>query len=145
MFLNQLRNLPLRNVVTTVSVGAFVVFLFAALAVALPLFTMNVYDRVVPNRAVETLWMLAIGVLIVLFGDFTLRSMRAYFLDLAGTGIAGLDLTFALPPMSTVASLSAVTLSFSFPARCLFFVFEESRLTGSPARCWPNGIPGIDR
>ena len=56
-------------------------------ALALPLFTMNVYDRVVPNRAVETLWMLAIGVLIVLVGDFTLRSMRAYFLDLGSKRI----------------------------------------------------------
>jgi len=53
-------------------------------ALALPLFTKNVYDRVVPNRAVETLWVLASGVLIVLIADFTLRTMRGYFLDLAG-------------------------------------------------------------
>jgi ATP-binding cassette subfamily C protein LapB len=56
-------------------------------ALGLPIFTMNVYDRVVPNRAVETLWMLAAGLLIVLFADFALRSMRGYFLDLASKRI----------------------------------------------------------
>ena len=52
-------------------------------ALALPLFTMNVYDRVVPNGAVETLWTLASGVVIVLLADLMLRSMRSHFLDLA--------------------------------------------------------------
>ncbi|TXS89565.1 type I secretion system permease/ATPase [Parahaliea maris] len=58
-------------------------FFINVFALALPLFTMNVYDRVVPNYAVETLWMLAAGVGIVLIADITLRTMRAYFLDLA--------------------------------------------------------------
>ncbi len=53
------------------------------LALGLPVFTMNVYDRVVPNRAMETLWMLGAGLLIVLLADFALRTMRAFFLDLA--------------------------------------------------------------
>jgi len=44
---------------------------------------MNVYDRVVPNHAVETLWMLAAGVLVILIADIVLRTMRSYFLDLA--------------------------------------------------------------
>lgn len=56
-------------------------------AVAMPLFVMNVYDRVVPNQATETLWVLAIGVAIVLVGEFILRSVRGHFLDLAGNRV----------------------------------------------------------
>jgi ATP-binding cassette, subfamily C, bacterial LapB len=63
-----------------VLVAAFFINVFA---LALPLFTMNVYDRVVPNYALETLWMLAAGVIIILLADIVLRSMRGYFLDLA--------------------------------------------------------------
>jgi ATP-binding cassette subfamily C protein LapB len=46
-----------------------------------------VYDRVVPNFAVETLWMLALGLALVLGMDYALRMMRGYFVDLAGTRI----------------------------------------------------------
>jgi ATP-binding cassette subfamily C protein LapB len=53
-------------------------------SLALPLFVMNVYDRVVPNHATSTLWAMAIGVGVVLIADLVLRTMRGYFLDLAG-------------------------------------------------------------
>ena len=56
-------------------------------ALVLPLFTMNVYDRVVPNRSVETLWMLVAGVILVVVADFSLRSMRGYFLDWASNRV----------------------------------------------------------
>ncbi|HSE76915.1 MAG TPA: type I secretion system permease/ATPase [Alphaproteobacteria bacterium] len=56
------------------------------LTLASPLFVMNVYDRVVPNNAVETLWVLASGVFVVFFFDFLLRTLRAYFVDAAGKG-----------------------------------------------------------
>ena len=48
---------------------------------------MNVYDRVVPNNAIETLWMLALGVLLMIGMDFTLRLLRGRFIDLASARI----------------------------------------------------------
>ena len=62
-------------------------FMINVFAIAMPLFTMNVYDRVVPNHAIETLWMLAGGVAIVLIADLVLRTMRGYFLDLASSRV----------------------------------------------------------
>jgi ATP-binding cassette subfamily C protein LapB len=54
------------------------------LALAGPLFVLNVYDRVVPNSAFDTLWALAIGVMLAYLFDFLLRNLRAYFADVAG-------------------------------------------------------------
>jgi ATP-binding cassette subfamily C protein LapB len=53
-------------------------------ALASPLFTMNVYDRVVPNGALETLWVLALGVTIVFIFEAIMRALRGYFIDVAG-------------------------------------------------------------
>ena len=56
-------------------------------ALAFPMFSMNVYDRVVPNRAVETLWALAIGVVLVLGADLFMRLLRSRFVDEASARI----------------------------------------------------------
>ena len=48
------------------------------------LYIMNVYDRVIPNSAYETLWVLSLGALIVYSFDFLMKNMRSYFLDVAG-------------------------------------------------------------
>jgi ATP-binding cassette subfamily C protein LapB len=54
-------------------------------ALGMPIFTMNVYDRVVPNNAVDTLWVLALGLSIMLVGDLVLRTLRGRFVDLASS------------------------------------------------------------
>jgi ATP-binding cassette subfamily C protein LapB len=56
-------------------------------ALAMPLFSMNVYDRVVPNHAIETLWVLALGATLILGFDFALRTARGYILDVASKRI----------------------------------------------------------
>ena len=51
------------------------------------LFTMTVYDRVVPNNAVSSLIGLSIGLAVVIIFDFVLKMLRAYFVDHAGAQI----------------------------------------------------------
>ncbi len=54
------------------------------LGLAMPLFIMNVYDRIVPNNAFESLWVLAIGMSLAAGLDFALRCARIRFVDVAG-------------------------------------------------------------
>jgi len=51
------------------------------------IFTMTVYDRVVPNNATSSLVALSIGLAIIIIFDFVLRLLRAYFVDIAGAQI----------------------------------------------------------
>jgi ATP-binding cassette subfamily C protein LapB len=53
------------------------------LSLATALFTMTVYDRVIPNGAFESLIALSIGVIIALGFDFLIKSLRAKFIDTA--------------------------------------------------------------
>ncbi len=63
-----------------IAVASLLVNVFS---LAMPLFIMNVYDRIVPNAAFESLWVLSISVFIILTLDFILRNTRAYFVDAA--------------------------------------------------------------
>ncbi|WP_180978293.1 type I secretion system permease/ATPase [Halomonas urumqiensis] len=71
-----------RKLYRDVIAGSVIINLFA---VAMPLFVLNVYDRVVPNHATETLWVLAVGIFLVLCFDLALRLMRNAFVDLAAS------------------------------------------------------------
>jgi ATP-binding cassette subfamily C protein LapB len=54
------------------------------LGLATPLFVMNVYDRVIPNLAIPTLWALTAGVVLALLMDFALKILRTRIVDDAG-------------------------------------------------------------
>jgi ATP-binding cassette subfamily C protein LapB len=71
-----------RRLYRDVIAGSVIINVFA---VAMPLFVLNVYDRVVPNHATETLWVLAAGIFVVLCFDLALRLMRSAFVDLAAS------------------------------------------------------------
>ncbi|MGO5000637.1 type I secretion system permease/ATPase [Oceanisphaera sp. W20_SRM_FM3] len=64
-----------------VLIGSLLINIFA---LATPLFTMNVYDKIVPNLSFDSLWVLAIGASIVFIFDFVLRMLRSHFIDIAG-------------------------------------------------------------
>lgn len=70
-----------KNIYRDVIYATVLVNLFV---LASPLFTMSVYDRVIPNNATETLWVFAIGVLVVYFLDTFLKFTRAMLLESAG-------------------------------------------------------------
>ncbi|MCG9118603.1 type I secretion system permease/ATPase [Laribacter hongkongensis] len=65
-------------------VAALLINLFALVT---PIVTMNVYDRVVPNMATDTLWVLTSGAALVLLFDFMLKVTRGYLVDLASKRI----------------------------------------------------------
>lgn len=62
-------------------------FLINLFALASPIYTMNVYDRVIPYAAIETGWALGLGVLFIFMFDFTIRSLRGIFIDFAARHI----------------------------------------------------------
>jgi ATP-binding cassette subfamily B protein/ATP-binding cassette subfamily C protein LapB len=59
-------------------------FFINIFALALPLFSMSVYDRVVPNNATETLFVLAVGVVIILLFDVFFKSVRNHIIEKVG-------------------------------------------------------------
>ena len=64
-----------------VLLASFVINLFM---LATPIFTMNVYDRVIPNSAFDTLWIFALGVTTIYIVDIGLKFIRTYLLEVAG-------------------------------------------------------------
>ncbi len=88
-----------RSLYRDVLVAALLINTFA---LAMPLFVMNVYDRVVPNHATDTLWFLAAGIFLVICADLVLRIMRNWFVDLAASRI---DITLSATIMERVLGM----------------------------------------
>ncbi len=72
-----------------VEIGVLTLFI-NIFGIAVSLFAMNVYNRVVPNFAVDTLFVLAVGVLVILGFDILLKSSRVYILNKVTTKLANL-------------------------------------------------------
>lgn len=70
-----------RSLYVDVFVATFLLNVFALLT---PLFVRNVYDRVIPNAAFDTLFMLASGIILVYVFDIVFRFLRTYLLEVAG-------------------------------------------------------------
>ncbi len=69
-----------RGIYKDVLLASLLVNLFV---LATPLFTMNVYDRVIPNNAEETLLVFTIGIVLIYLLDFFLKFTRGYMLEFA--------------------------------------------------------------
>jgi ATP-binding cassette subfamily C protein LapB len=78
---------PMRRNLGTYGKVALAAIMINLFGIATSLFTMTVYDRVIPNNATASLVALSIGLGIVIIFDFLLRTLRAYFVDIAGARI----------------------------------------------------------
>ncbi len=76
--------LKFRRHILEVALGSFVANL---LAVGVALFSLQVYDRVIPHQSVATLWVLAIGAGLAMLLEAFLRIARARLMDGAGRQI----------------------------------------------------------
>lgn len=73
-----------RSIYASVMIASVFVNLFVLVS---PLFIMNVYDRVIPNNAIETGWALGLGALAIFVFDFIIKTIRGYLVDLSGRRI----------------------------------------------------------
>lgn len=68
----------------TLMEGILLTVVINVLAISMSIFTMSVYDRVLPNAAFTTLWALALGVSIAMLFELAARTVRTHALDRVG-------------------------------------------------------------
>ena len=78
------RFLKYRSILADIAVGSLVA---NVLAVSVALFSLQIYDRVIPHESTATLWVLAIGALIALCLEGLIKISRAKLMDGAGRAI----------------------------------------------------------
>lgn len=69
-----------KRIYIDIVVGSFLINLFV---LALPLYLRNIYDRVIPNSAMDTLWVLTAGILSIFVLEAALKLIRSYFMEIA--------------------------------------------------------------
>ena len=67
-----------KGIYADVVIASFLINLFV---MASPIFTLNIYDRVVPNNAIDTMWVFATGISVIYIFDIILKFLRSYFLE----------------------------------------------------------------
>jgi ATP-binding cassette, subfamily C, bacterial LapB len=67
-----------KGVYSDVIIASFLINIFV---MASPIFTLNIYDRVVPNNAIDTMWVFATGIIVIYIFDMILKFLRSYFLE----------------------------------------------------------------
>jgi ATP-binding cassette subfamily C protein LapB len=70
-----------KKLYTQVLIASVVINVFV---LTIPMFTMNVYDRIIPNNAVDSLQVLTIGVTLILLFDLIFKLLRSHFIEMAG-------------------------------------------------------------
>lgn len=70
-----------KSIYRDVIIASFFINLFV---IATPLYIRTIYDRVIPNNAMETLWFLSAGVAVIYLFEFLLKTLRGHFIDIAG-------------------------------------------------------------
>lgn len=78
LFILIFKNSNIKHILTNVLIASFVTNI---IALAIPIYAMNIYDRVLPHNATETLWTLTIGIIVLLLVDYGLRTGRAFLLE----------------------------------------------------------------
>ena len=73
-----------KGIYIQVALASILINVFALMSA---FYIMTVYDRVLPNTAMESLLALTIGIAVVIIFDFILKMLRGYFIDLAGIEI----------------------------------------------------------
>lgn len=73
-----------RTLIFDIVLGSLVANL---LAVAVSLFALQVYDRVIPNQSLTSLWALVAGCILAIILEASLRISRSYLMDISGRSI----------------------------------------------------------
>lgn len=80
------------------------------LSILIPLYSLNVYDRVIPNDSTPTLWVLSIGICLALVFEFILRIIKSNFVDLVSKNA---DIILSSKLISRILSLPVSMQSLS--------------------------------
>ncbi len=109
----------------------FAAVLINLFALAMPLFIRNVYDRVLPNLAIDTLWVTSSAVLLVICADVAMRLSRVYFIDRAA-GRADVKLSASIMEQVLGLKMASRPASVgSFASNLQAFEFIRSFITST--------------